>query len=138
MKTAREIMTPRVEYLKTSQTIQEAAERLALTDIGAMPICRDDGRLTGMVTDRDIVVRVIAAGRDPRSVRLEELTGPEKVVTIGADDSVEELIETMKQHQVRRLPVIDGNEVIGMVSQGDVARQIPTDRVGDLLASISD
>jgi CBS domain-containing protein len=90
-----------------------------------------------MVTDRDIVIKVVAAGKDPKATPLGDLADQEEVVSIGADDSVEEAAETMKRHQVRRLPVIDGEDVVGLVSQADLARALQPEQVGDLLATIS-
>ena len=93
-------------------------------------------RLKGMLTDRDIVVKCIAVGGDPATTKVAELAEG-KPVTIGADDSVEEALRTMKEHGVRRLPVIDGHELIGIVSQADVARNLPEDKIGDLVEAIS-
>src|SRR4030095_2920711 len=101
-----------------------AAGMMADDGIGALPVCDADGRLSGVVTDRDLAVKVVAEGRDPGSVRLGELVDNGEVVTIGADAPAEEPIRTMKDHAVRRLPVIDGQELIGMVSQADVARSM--------------
>lgn len=137
MPTARDIMTPKAEVLKADTTVQEAAERLASADVGAMPVCGEDGRLQGMVTDRDIVVKVLAAGKDPQSCTVSDIADQAEVVTIGADDSVEEVLRTMKEHKVRRLPVIDGTELVGMVSQADIATNLPEGKVGDLLEAIS-
>jgi CBS domain-containing protein len=89
-----------------------------------------------MLTDRDIVVRCVADARDPGSVKVEELAEG-KPVTIGADDSVEEALRTMSSHGVRRLPVIDGHDLVGMVSQADIARNLPDDKIGDLVEAIS-
>jgi CBS domain-containing protein len=124
MTTAREIMTPGVEYLKTTDTAADAAKRLAGSDIGALPVCEPNSHLTGVVTDRDIVVKVIAADLVPDQIRLGEIVDRDPVVTIGADDSVEEVVAVMKDHRIRRLPVIDGTEVVGVVSQADVARKL--------------
>ena len=137
MTKAREIMTPGVDSLSADSTIAEAAEQLARNDVGAMPVCNPDGRLEGMVTDRDIVVKVIAAGLDPNSTKVVDITDQVEVVTIGADDSVDEAIATMKKHKVRRLPVIDGTELVGMVSQADLATNLPSDKVGSLIEVIS-
>jgi CBS domain-containing protein len=90
-----------------------------------------------MLTDRDIAVKVVAAGLDPKATTVGEVCRSTEVVTIGADDSVEEALRTMKDHAVRRLPVIDGHEVVGMVSQADVATQLPEEKVGDLVEAIS-
>jgi CBS domain-containing protein len=89
-----------------------------------------------MLTDRDIVVKVLAQGKDPNSTKAGEL-GEGKPVTIGADDSIEETLETMKSHDVRRLPVIDGHDLVGIVSQADVARNLDEEKVGDLVEAIS-
>lgn len=105
-------------------------------DVGSLPICGADNRLKGMLSDRDIVVKCIAEGGDPGSVKASAYAEG-KPVTIGADDSVEEALQTMSQHQVRRLPVIDGHDLIGMVSQADIARNLPEDKVGDLVEAIS-
>jgi CBS domain-containing protein len=137
MTTAREIMNPGVEVVSPEDSIQDVARRLAEHDIGAMPVCNTDRRLEGMITDRDIAVKVVAAGLDPRSTKVGEVARSTEVVTIGADDSVEEALRTMKEHAVRRLPVIDGREVVGMVTQADVATNLPEDKVGDLVEAIS-
>jgi CBS domain-containing protein len=135
--TAREIMTPDATYCPDDTTAAEAARRMADDGIGAVPVCNSDGHLTGVVTDRDLAVKVVAEGRDPDSVRLAELLDGSEVVTIGADDSVEEAIRTMKDHAVRRLPVIDGTDLVGMVSQADIARAMPDAKIGDLVDAIS-
>jgi CBS domain-containing protein len=135
-KKAREIMTGGVECIGENDTVLEAANQLAKLNVGAMPICGEDNRLKGMLTDRDIVIKVLAAGKDPASTRAGGLAQGESV-TIGADDSIDELLKTMIEHKVRRLPVIDGHELVGIVSQADVARHLPEGKVGDLVAAIS-
>lgn len=137
MATAREIMTKGSEHLKDEATVAEAAKLLAKESIGAVPVCDATGHLRGVVTDRDLVVEVIAAGKDPSSTKVSDLVHGE-AVTIGADDSVEEAIHTMQKHKVRRLPVIDGTELVGMVSQADIARVCPPDKIGELVAAISE
>jgi CBS domain-containing protein len=89
-----------------------------------------------MLTDRDIVVKVLARGKDPKSVTAGELAEG-KPVTIGADDDAQEILRTMSGHKVRRLPVIDGHTLIGMVALADVARALPDRTVGDLVEAIS-
>jgi CBS domain-containing protein len=137
-KTARDVMTKGAECVLEDQTVADAAKKLADLDVGAVPICGEDGRLKGMLTDRDIVVKVLAKGKDPASVTAGELgQGDGETVTIGADDSIDEALRTMKDHAVRRLPVIDGTELIGIVSQADLARSIDEKQVGDLVEAIS-
>ena len=135
-KTAREIMSDDCTCVGENDTVADAAKKLAELNVGAMPICGEDNRLKGMLTDRDIVVKVLAKGKDPNDVKAGEL-GEGKPVTIGADDSVDEALKTMSEHQVRRLPVIDGHDLVGIVSQADVARNVDEEKVGDLVEAIS-
>jgi CBS domain-containing protein len=135
-KTARDVMTSGAECIGENETVVDAAKKMAQLDVGALPICGEDNRLKGMLTDRDIAVKVLAKGRDPDSTKAGEL-GEGKPVTIGADDSIDEALRTMKEHKVRRLPVIDGHDLIGIVSQGDLATQIDEEQVGDLVEAIS-
>jgi len=137
-KKARDIMSPDAECIGENDSVLDAAKRLAELDVGAMPICGEDDRLKGMLTDRDIVVKVLAEGKDPASTRAGELgVGDGKTVTIGADDSIEEALRTMKDHAVRRLPVIDERRLVGIVSQADIARNYDEEKVGDLVEAIS-
>lgn len=136
-RTAREVMRGGAECIGEKDTVEEAARRLAELDVGAMPICGEDDRLKGMLTDRDIVVKVIAEGKDPAQTRAAELATQGEVVTIGADDSIEEALRTMAEKKVRRLPVIDGHKLIGVISQADLATEIDEDKVGELIATIS-
>jgi len=135
-KTAREIMTGGAECAGENETLVDAARKMRELDVGALPICGEDDRLKGMLTDRDIVVRVLAEGKDPARTKAGEL-GQGKPVTIGADDSAEEALDTMREHKVRRLPVIDGHRLVGIVSQGDLAKELGNERVGELLETVS-
>jgi len=117
-KTARDVMSGGAECVGENDSIEEAAKQLAQLDVGAMPICGENERLKGMLTK----VGELAQG---------------KPVTIGADDSVDEALRTMTEHRVRRLPVIDGHALIGVISQADLAKDLPDDQVGDLVKAIS-
>ncbi len=134
--TAREIMTGGAECVGENESISDAAKMMADLNVGALPICGEDNRLKGMVTDRDIVVKVLAAGKDPSQTRAGEL-GQGKPVTIGADDSAELALQTMAEHKVRRLPVIDGHDLIGVVSQADLATNVGEQQTGALVKAIS-
>lgn len=136
MATARDIMTGGAECIGENETLEQAAKKLAQLDVGAMPICGEDNRLKGMLTDRDIVVKAVAEGKSLAETKAGEL-GEGKPVTIGADDSVEEALRTMTEHKVRRLPVIDGHDLIGIVSQADVATNLPDEKTGELVEAIS-
>jgi CBS domain-containing protein len=89
-----------------------------------------------MITDRDIVVKAVADGRDVTQSKVKDFAG-DGVVTIGADDSIDEALATMSRAGVRRLPVIDGHDLVGMVSQADISRNLPDDKVADFLEAIS-
>jgi CBS domain-containing protein len=131
-------MTQGAECVSENDTVTSAAQRMASMDVGALPICGEDDRLKGMVTDRDIVIKVVAKGQDPGQVRAGQLAEGGEVVTIGADDPLEEVRRTMEEHQVRRLPVIDGHRLVGIISQGDLAKALPDDQTGQLVESISE
>jgi len=137
MAIARDIMTGGTECVGENESLVAAAQKLRDLNIGSMPICGEDNRLKGMLTDRDIVVKCIADGGDPSSATAGEFAQG-KPVTIGADDDVSEALATMKAHQVRRLPVIDGHDLVGMLTQADVAQSLSDERVGDLVEYISE
>jgi CBS domain-containing protein len=136
MPTAREIMTADATCVGEKESLADAAQKMAQLDVGSLPICGDDNRLKGMVTDRDIVIKAVAKGRNPADVTAGELAEG-RPVTIGADDDAEEILRTMSSRQVRRLPVIDGHDLVGMVALADVARALSDRPVGDLMDAIS-
>ncbi|WP_329246882.1 CBS domain-containing protein [Actinoallomurus sp. NBC_01490] len=136
MTTAREIMTGGTECVRDYESVLVAAEKMAAHGVGALPICGRDDRLKGMLTDRDIVVKVLGAGHDPAATKAGDLAQGE-AVTIGADDDAREILRTMADHRVRRLPVIDGHTLVGIVAQADVARALPDPQVGELLQAVS-
>ena len=117
---ARDIMTSGVECVQEDETVLEAAKKMEKLGVGALPICGTDNQLKGMLTDRDVVVKVLAKGKDPAATKAGELAEG-KPVTIGADDSVDDLVRTMAKHEVKRLPVIDGEKLVGIVSEANVA-----------------
>jgi CBS domain-containing protein len=129
-------MTGGVECVGENETLEEAARKMRDLDVGALPICGEDNRLKGMLTDRDIAVKCVADGGDPRTAKAGQF-GEGKPVTIGADDTIEQAIRTMQEHKIRRLPVIDDHNLVGILSQADIARNYPEDRVGELVEFIS-
>jgi CBS domain-containing protein len=130
-------MTADPTFCDQDVTVEQAARQMADQNVGAIPVCSAEGRLTGVITDRDLAIGVVAEGRDPSTTKVADLLTGTEVVTIGADDSAEEAIRTMKDHAVRRLPVIDGTQLVGMVSQADIARAMPDAKIGDLVDAIS-
>jgi CBS domain-containing protein len=136
MTIAREIMSRDPRCVGENQTLAEAARLMRELDVGALPICGVDNRLKGMVTDRDIVVKCIAEGGDPQQAKASSLAEG-KPVTVGADDDIEVALRTMADHKVRRLPVIDGHDLVGIISQADIARNLPEEKIGDLVEAVS-
>ncbi|HSJ46334.1 MAG TPA: CBS domain-containing protein [Euzebyales bacterium] len=133
--TARDIMTSDVITVATTDSVTTAARRLADGDIGSVPVC-DGDRLSGMLTDRDIVTRVVANGTDLDSVTAGEIAG-RRAVTVDADDPLGEVVTTMARHQIRRLPVVEDGRLVGMISQADVAATGDDDVTGRLVELIS-
>ena len=137
MTVARDLMTPDPKCVKEDQTLADAARMMRDLDVGALPICGNDDRLKGMVTDRDIVVKCIADGGDPKAVTAGSL-GEGKPITIGADDDIRDALVVMQEYQVRRLPVIDGHDLVGIISQADIARELSATQTGETVAEISE
>jgi CBS domain-containing protein len=133
---ARDVMTGGVEWVAQTESVADAARKLADLNVGSMPICGENARLKGMLTDRDIVVKVVAQGRDPAATMVGELAQG-TLVTIGADDSIDAAMETMIEHRVRRLPVLDGEDLVGIISQADIARHLSDEKTGRLVEAIS-
>lgn len=136
-KTAREVMTGHAECIGENESVTTAAEKMAKLDVGALPICGEDDRLKGMLTDRDIVVKVLAQGKDPASTKASQLAEG-KPITIRAEESAEQALRTMTEHKVRRLPVIEDRRLVGVVSQGDLAAALEHGQVGEMVEAISE
>lgn len=136
MITARELMTADVTCVRASDTVMDAARTMARLGVGSLPIRGEDDSLKGMLTDRDIVVKVLAEGKDPVAMHAGELAQG-GAVTVRVDDDVEAVLNAMAEHNVRRVPVLDGDDLVGIIAQADVARALPDRPVGDLLKAIS-
>jgi CBS domain-containing protein len=117
-------MSGHIEALRTSETAADAANYLASHDQDSVSLCLSDGSLAGTVSNRDIVSKVVAKGLDPREVHLDELAEHGDVLALEAGVTVEDAVAYMSRHHRSRLPVTDGNRVIGLVTQRDVARSV--------------
>lgn len=124
MTTARDIMHSGATCVGEHDTLSSAAQHMRELGVGALPICGDDDRLHGMLTDRDIVVKGIAAGLDPATTTVGELAQG-SVYHVDADADIEAMLNVMEEHQVRRLPVLDEHRLVGIVSEADIARHLP-------------
>lgn len=133
----RDIMTMQVEVVEPRATIQEVAQKMKEFDIGALPVC-DGDRLQGMVTDRDIVLGVVARGEDPRQVTAADvMTSP--IVYAFDDDDVEDAARLMEVKQIRRLVVLDRNKrMVGIVALGDIATKSSESLAAEALEQISE
>ena len=121
-----EVMTSDPKFCVTTETAVHAAKLMKSEDVGPIPIVsdRETKILKGIVTDRDLVLKVIAEERDPKTTRLEEVMTTE-VATCRPDDDADEALELMQQHQVRRIPIVDGDgRLVGIISQADVATRV--------------
>lgn len=117
----REMMTQPVIRIGSEETVEVAARTLAHYNIGALPVCGKDGRLQGLVTDRDLVTRCIAAGRNPTMTKVSQIMSG-SVVGIPPDLEAQDAAEIMGRRQIRRLPVLENEKLCGMVSLGDLTR----------------
>src|SRR5215210_7428900 len=128
--TIRNVMTPNPTTVEPSTPVVEAARIMKSQDVGPVPVCQD-GRLVGVVTDRDIVLRVVAEGKDPQSTTVSEVAS-DNLVTIDPQQNLDEALRLMAQHQVRRLPVVEEDgKLVGIVAQADVAELGDDARTGE-------
>ena len=134
-KRVRDAMTPGPETIQADRPAAEAAKLMKAADAGMIPVM-NNRNLLGTVTDRDIVVRLVAEGRDPQSTPVYEIASTD-VVTIEPDRDLEEALELMARHQVRRLPVVENGRLVGVLAQADVAREGNEKDVGHAVEEIS-
>lgn len=136
MKLVGEMMTDNCQCIGEHDSVRKAAQRMAELQTGAMPICGEDDRLKGMITDRDIAVKVVAKGKDPDATEVAGLAEGTPI-WVEADAEVDHAVALMEEHKVRRLPVIEDHKLVGIISQGDIARQAAPEETAELVASIS-
>ncbi|MGH8923463.1 MAG: CBS domain-containing protein [Acidimicrobiia bacterium] len=117
-----EVMTKNPYGVVTSATLNEAARMMRDQEIGDVLVMRDDGTLCGLVTDRDLVVKGLAEGLDPSSATVEEVCNHHPV-TLSSDQPIDEAVSVMRQYNIRRLPIVDGENLVGIVSLGDLAME---------------
>jgi CBS domain-containing protein len=136
MPTVRDVMTTNVDYCTPLDNVYEVAVKMRDLNVGAIPIV-EDGHLIGMITDRDLVVRGIAEKR-PGSSQVTELMS-KRLITVSPDTPVQEAAQQMAEHQIRRLPVVENNKLVGIVSIGDLAtNQYSDESAGHALSAISE
>lgn len=134
-RTAREIMHRGAECIREEETLAAAAVRMRELNVGALPICGDDDRLHGIITDRDIVVRVVAEGRDPQATTARELAKGTPI-WVEATASLDEAMRAMIDHKIRRLPVVEEHRLVGMISEADLATHCSEHEVAEFASAI--
>jgi CBS domain-containing protein len=136
MTTAKQIMHAGATCIGQNQSLLDAARLMRDLDVGALPVCGDDDRLHGIITDRDIVVKCIAEGSDPSVVTAEELAQG-KPLCVEADADVVDVLKLMEQYRIRRVPVVQERRLVGMISEADVARNMSENRIGHFIEMIT-
>jgi CBS domain-containing protein len=128
-------MTSDPRSIEASSSVADAAQLLRLEDVGSLPVVRD-GHLVAMLTDRDIVVRVLAEGRDPQSTLVGEIASRD-VESAAPEQDLEQALRLMARRQLRRLPVLEGDRLVGILAQADIAEAAPFERTGEVVERIS-
>jgi CBS domain-containing protein len=139
MKKARDIMTANPQVVTPADAVSRAAEIMRDADVGVVPVVEDQGsmRLAGVVTDRDIAIRVVAEGRNGETTTREVMSSG--LATVGPDDDVSSVLDLMKAEQVRRIPVVEGDRLVGIIAQADVATDLGNDKkTGEVVERISE
>ena len=133
----KDLMTPSPTVCRPEDTASQAATLMKQEDCGAIPVVKDGGMLVGIITDRDIVVRVVAAGKDPRSTPVSAVMSADPV-TLAPDADADEAEKLMADRQVRRLPVVDDGHLVGILVTAQLARRGDAKDVGETIKGISE
>ena len=130
MTTAKDIMHPGAQWIDRNETLTRAAELMRDLDVGALPVSDDNERLCGIITDRDIVVKCVARGRDPQQTKCADLAeGTPRWVDANAD--IEDVLHEMEEHRIKRLPVIENKRLVGIISEADLAHHLTDDQLAE-------
>lgn len=130
-KTAGQVMHEGAQCIGEHESLRRAAEMMRDLNVGALPICGDDDRLKGIITDRDIVIKCVAEGRDVDRTTAGDLA--RGLVWVDAGASVEDALAKMEQHQIKRMPVIDNHRIVGMISEADLAKELPDSKLAEFV-----
>jgi len=135
-KNVQQVMTAQPKCVRRTTTVRSAAELMQGEDVGSLPVVEEGGALVGIVTDRDIVVRAVAAGGDVDTITVGEIL-TEHPVLVFPDDSLDHAMDLMAKYQIRRLPVVYDSQLVGMLAQADVAQEAKDKQAGQVLEAIS-
>jgi len=136
-QTAKDLMTPDPQCCTVEQTLNDVAKMMVECNCGEIPVVDTEKKIIGVVTDRDIVCRVVAAGKNPSAVTAQEaMTHP--VISVTLESSLDAVLARMEEHQIRRVPVVDADgRVHGIIAQADVARKAEEQETGELVRAVS-
>ena len=135
MTTARDIMHSGATCIGEDQSLTDAAKMMRDLGVGALPICGNDQRLHGIITDRDIVIKAVAEGKDLSSCTAGELAQG-RVSYVEADTDMDDIVEMMGREQVKRMPVIEGHKLVGMISEADLAQHLDEEHLGKFVEHV--
>jgi CBS domain-containing protein len=127
-------MNTGVQCIQENQSLRDAARMMRDLGVGSLPICGSDNKLHGIITDRDIVLRCVAEGRDPATMMAGEMSG--HLHWVNADDDIEDVLHTMEDNQIRRVPVIENHQLVGMVSEADLARHLDEEHLAEFVERV--
>lgn len=131
----KDLMTTGISGIRQDAAIREAAVQMQRADVGSIPVCSDSGEVLGMITDRDIVIRAVASPFDQHCARDIMSTN---IVTVSPDTNIHDAALLLAKHKIRRLPVVSGGKLVGVLSLGDIAkRRVLVDEAGDVLSALS-
>lgn len=134
-RSARDIMHPGAECVSEADTLQHAAERMRDLGVGALPICGEDDRLHGIITDRDIVMHCVAEGRDPAKTQCADLAQGD-VWWVDASAGLDDVTRTMEGHRIKRVPVIENHRLVGVISEADLARHLSEHQLAEFVEQV--
>jgi CBS domain-containing protein len=136
MTQVREVMTSNPTSCSVDASVADAAKAMAKEDVGPIPVVEGD-RLVGIITDRDIVVRVVAESRDPSATTVGEVVSSD-LATVSPDEDLDRALQLLAERQVRRLPVVEGETLVGVVAQADIARRGDDRTTGEVVEQVSE
>ena len=134
-KRVDQAMTRDPRSVEPGAVVAEVAQLMRTEDVGSVPVVQN-GHLVGMVTDRDIAVRVVAEGKDVSATTVGEI-GSRQPVTVAPEQELDDALSLMAQHQLRRIPVVDGDRLVGIVAQADIAREVDERQTGQVVQQVS-
>jgi CBS domain-containing protein len=136
MTIARDIMHTGAECVPSHESLDRAAQMMRDMNVGSLPICGPDNKLMGIITDRDIVVKIVAVGHDPAQMTAGELAqGPLVWVDASADE--DDVVSLMESNKIRRIPVIENDMLVGMISEADLAQHLPEQKLAHFVSTIT-